>query len=47
MQYYTHRSGRAARAGEKGVSIALIESKERSKITQLEKELGLGFSMIE
>jgi ATP-dependent RNA helicase DeaD len=47
MQYYTHRSGRTARAGKKGVSITLIESKERQKITQLEKELGLNFSMIE
>ena len=47
MQYYTHRSGRTARAGKKGVSITLIESKERQKIIQLEKELGLNFSMIE
>jgi len=47
MQYYTHRSGRTARAGKKGVSITLIEPKERRKITQLEKELGLNFSMVE
>ena len=47
MQYYTHRSGRTARAGKKGVSITLIEPNERRKITQLEKELGLNFSMVE
>lgn len=47
MQYYTHRSGRTARAGRKGVSITLIEPTERRKITQLEKELGLNFSMVE
>jgi ATP-dependent RNA helicase DeaD len=47
MQYYTHRSGRTARAGKKGVSITLIEPKERRKITQLEKELGLSFTMVE
>jgi ATP-dependent RNA helicase DeaD len=47
MQYYTHRSGRTARAGKKGVSITLIEPKERRKITQLEKELGLNFTMVE
>lgn len=45
-QYYTHRSGRTARAGKKGVSITLIESKEHQKIIQLEKELGLNFSLI-
>jgi ATP-dependent RNA helicase DeaD len=47
MQYYTHRSGRTARAGKKGVSITLIEPKERRKITQLEKELGLSFTLVE
>jgi ATP-dependent RNA helicase DeaD len=46
MQYYTHRSGRTARAGKQGVSITLIELKERRKITQLEKELGLNFTMV-
>ena len=46
MQYYTHRSGRTARAGKRGVSITLIELKERRKITQLEKELGLNFTMV-
>jgi len=46
MQYYTHRSGRTARAGKKGVSITLIEPKERRKITQLEKELGLNFTLV-
>jgi ATP-dependent RNA helicase DeaD len=47
MQYYTHRSGRTARAGKKGISITLIEPKERRKITQLEKDLGLTFSLVE
>lgn len=41
---YTHRSGRTARAGKKGVSIALIEPKERKRITNLEKELHVYFS---
>lgn len=43
-EYYTHRSGRTARAGRKGVSITLIEPRERAKITKLENELGLSFS---
>lgn len=43
MEYYTHRSGRTARAGKKGVSISLIEAKERRKIKRLEDDLGLRF----
>jgi ATP-dependent RNA helicase DeaD len=47
MQYYTHRSGRTARAGKKGISLTLIEPGERSRITQLEQALGLNFTLIE
>lgn len=43
VQYYTHRSGRTARAGRKGVSICLIEPNEKRDITELEQELGLTF----
>lgn len=46
IEYYTHRSGRTARAGKKGVSIALIDSTERRKITRIEEELGLAFSQL-
>jgi ATP-dependent RNA helicase DeaD len=46
MEYFTHRSGRTARAGKKGISIALIEPRERPKITKLENELGLSFSEV-
>lgn len=31
-EYYTHRSGRTARAGKSGVSIALVSSRERTKL---------------
>lgn len=44
VEYYTHRSGRTARAGKKGTSIVLIEPRERPKITKLENDLGLSFS---
>ncbi len=47
MQYYTHRSGRTARAGKKGVSLTLIEPGERAQITKLEQSLGLNFSLVE
>ncbi len=42
-EYYTHRSGRTARAGKKGMSIALIEPKEKWQITQLEAKLKVTF----
>ncbi|MFT3992629.1 MAG: DEAD/DEAH box helicase [Luteolibacter sp.] len=42
-EYYTHRSGRTARAGKSGLSLVLIEPKERPKIAKLEKELSLTF----
>jgi ATP-dependent RNA helicase DeaD len=37
IENYTHRSGRTARAGKKGVSIAIINMKEVYKIRQIEK----------
>ncbi len=43
FQYYTHRSGRTARAGKTGTSITLIEPEEKPKITRLEKELSIQF----
>lgn len=46
MEYYTHRSGRTARAGKKGTSITLIEPRERAKIKRLENELSLSFSEV-
>ena len=46
MQYYTHRSGRTGRAGERGVSITLIEPEERRQIKKLEDSLGVNFILI-
>jgi len=46
IEYYTHRSGRTARAGKKGVSIVLIESKERRRLEKIEEELGLTFTQL-
>jgi ATP-dependent RNA helicase DeaD len=39
MEFYTHRSGRTARAGKKGASIALITKREVGKVRQIEKTL--------
>ena len=44
--YYTHRSGRTARAGKKGISLVLVNSKEQRRIFELEKELGIKFLKI-
>ena len=43
MEYYTHRSGRTARAGKKGISIALVNKREVSKIFQIEKAINTKF----
>ncbi len=47
MENYTHRSGRTARAGKSGISMALITSKETGKIRQLEKVVGKKFTLAE
>ena len=39
IENYNHRSGRTGRAGNKGVSIALISKKERSRLTPIERIL--------
>jgi ATP-dependent RNA helicase DeaD len=41
--YYTHRSGRTARAGKTGISLALITRFEEKNIGRLEKQLGISF----
>jgi ATP-dependent RNA helicase DeaD len=44
MEYYTHRSGRTARAGKKGISLAIVSKKEMGKISQVEKALKRRFT---
>ena len=46
LEYYTHRSGRTARAGKKGISVALIDPRERKKIGKFEEALGFTFSEV-
>lgn len=40
---YTHRSGRTGRAGKTGVSVAIIHSRERGKMRDIEKKIGKKF----
>ena len=41
---YTHRSGRTARAGNKGISLVLMSVKERSHLNRIAKTLGIEFA---
>ena len=40
---YTHRSGRTGRAGKTGISVAIIHSRERNKLRDIEKKIGKTF----
>ncbi len=43
LEYYTHRSGRTARAGKTGVSIALILPSELQRVHEIQRDLGIKF----
>jgi ATP-dependent RNA helicase DeaD len=43
VESYTHRSGRTARAGKKGVSIAIVSNKDQNKVFQIEKKIKIKF----
>lgn len=40
---YTHRSGRTGRAGKTGVSVAIIHSREKGRLREIEKKIGKTF----
>jgi ATP-dependent RNA helicase DeaD len=40
-EYYTHRSGRTGRAGNKGFSLSMITQRELSGLKEMERELGI------
>jgi len=43
IEQYTHRSGRTGRADKTGISIAILNLREKHKIKQLERSLGKTF----
>lgn len=45
-EYYTHRSGRTARAGKKGISLVLANTYEIKKIRNYERYLRISFSKV-
>ncbi|QQS34833.1 MAG: DEAD/DEAH box helicase [Ignavibacteriales bacterium] len=47
LDLYTHRSGRTARAGRKGVSIVIANLKEKGRLNQIEKHLNKKFSFVD
>ncbi|MBK6609446.1 MAG: DEAD/DEAH box helicase [Sphingobacteriales bacterium] len=46
LEFYTHRSGRTARAGKTGISLALLSPREQYKVKQLEKTLQIKFQAL-
>lgn len=46
LEYYTHRSGRTARAGRSGISIALITPRDERKVRDLSKKLKVEFAQV-
>lgn len=45
--YYTHRSGRTARAGKKGISLAFISNREKGYINRMAREMDISFEAVE
>lgn len=45
IENYTHRSGRTARAGKKGQSLVLINTREGGKIRMIEKQMRTDFTV--
>lgn len=45
-EYYTHRAGRTARAGQRGISLCLVTSTEMQTLRRYEKSLGIVFNQI-
>jgi ATP-dependent RNA helicase DeaD len=44
IESYTHRSGRTARAGKSGISLAIITPRDVNKIKQVERRIGTTFA---
>jgi len=44
---YTHRSGRTGRAGKTGVSVAIIHSREKGRLREIERSIGKTFERMD
>jgi len=47
MEVYTHRSGRTGRAGNTGISLSLVHSREIGKLKQIERIVQVPFHKME
>lgn len=45
-EYYTHRSGRTARAGKDGLSMAIVTTREMKQLRYFEKALAIVFTQV-
>jgi len=45
-EVYTHRSGRTGRAGKSGISIAIVNYREKNKIPQIERNIRKSFEKL-
>lgn len=45
-EYYTHRSGRTARAGKRGISLSIVTTFEMKQIRFFEKNLNISFDQV-
>lgn len=46
LEFYTHRSGRTARAGRSGISVALVTPRDERKIKDLSRKLKVDFAQV-
>ncbi len=46
LEFYTHRSGRTARAGRSGVSVALVTPRDERKVKDLARKLKVEFAQV-
>ncbi len=46
LDYYTHRSGRTARAGKKGISLSFVSTPELKQIKFFENKLNISFEQV-
>jgi ATP-dependent RNA helicase DeaD len=46
LEFYTHRSGRTARGGKKGMAISFVTSGEVNKLKAIERDLGIRINQI-
>lgn len=47
VESFAHRSGRTARAGKTGISLAIVGSSDKRGLKRIEKEMKINFSLVE